>query len=306
MRWEKDELRDVIAMTLIKVEGTEELVNHDMPYKLPAAYHRVVSQLGLEIQYGEMNDNHEARRRMAYAREVLDAFGRELEQLKDTTPPAMKAFRSAVLTPILQRQLWGVPDAYTPFVRSAIKGKKHAELTIKTATEFYLKRDPTNPSNIPIYRRNLLYIPEARWHLQRLMGRSPSPQHRDQVEDDHDLIMVALREGYKGLDNRSFPLLTQAEASAIAEEGLEEFFEVEIANLVKHIIPFVPLCLLTISIIYHPELVSNSRNIGYSAAILTNTTLATGVTRRNHRLQHSFPYPYYMMICNYAHPPLFQ
>ena len=286
MRWEKDELREVIAMTLVKVKETAELVNRDTPYKLPAAYHRIVSQLGLEIQYGEMNNSHEARRRMAYAREVLDAFGRELEQLEVTTAPAMKAFRSAVLTPILQRQLWGVPDAYTPFVRSAIKGKKHAELTIKAATEFYLKRDPTDPSNIPIYRRNLLYIPEARWHLQRLMGRPPIPQHRDQVEDNHDLIMVALREGYKEFDKHGFPLLTQAEASAIVEEGLEEFFEVEIANLVKHIIPFDPLCCLTISIIYHPELVSNSRNVGYSAAILTNTALPTGVTRQNHRLQH--------------------
>ena len=242
MRWNKDELREVTVKTLIRRKGIKDPVSHEKAYQIPAAYHRIVSQLGWEIDFGKTHDTHEGRRRLTYARGVLDAFGIELEQRKDTTELAMIGFRSAVLTPILQRQLAGVPDAYTPFVRSAIKGKQYADVTIKAATEFYLTRDPTDPSNIPIYHRNLLYIPQARWHLGRLMENTTVElsakevrQYYELILDNHDIIMLALREGYKGQDKHGYPLLTQAEATAVVEEGLKVFFADELAELVRHI-----------------------------------------------------------------------
>ena len=252
MRWNKDELREVIVTTLVRRKGIKDPVSHEETYHIPAAYHRIVSQLGWEIDFGKGHDTHEGRRRLTYARGVLDAFGTELEQCKDTTKPAMIGFRSAVLTPILQRQLAGVPDAYTPFVRSAIKGKQYADVTIKAATEFYLTRDPTDPSNIPIYRRNLLYIPQARWHLGRLMedttvelSAKEVRQYYELILDNHDIIMLALREGYKGWDKRGYPLLTQAEEAAVVDEGLKVFFADELAELVRYIYSTAPPSLNT-------------------------------------------------------------
>lgn len=239
MQWNRDETREVTVTTLVKRKGIKEPKTHEVKYQIPAAYHRIVNQLGWEIDYGKQ-DTHEGRRRLSYARGVLDAFGRELEQLEVTTKTAMSRFRSKVLTPILQRQLAGVPDAYTPFVRAAVKGRKYDDVTIKAVTDFYLARDPTDPTNIPVYRRNLLYIPQARWHLGRLMEdrtEKKTVQAKDIRRyyelflDNHDVIMVALKEGYKGRGKHGYPLLTQAEAAAVTEEGLSIFFEDELAEL---------------------------------------------------------------------------
>ena len=44
------------------------------------------------------------------------------------------------------------------------------EPTIKQVTKFYLKCDPTDHQWIRAYCRNLLYVPEARWHIRVMMN----------------------------------------------------------------------------------------------------------------------------------------
>jgi hypothetical protein len=63
----------------------------------------------------------EAARRQAYAPQILDAFARELKVIDDNSTSAMALFQSSVLTPILQRQKAGLPDAYSPTVHIGIK-----------------------------------------------------------------------------------------------------------------------------------------------------------------------------------------
>ena len=88
--------------------------------------------------------------------EVLDAFGAELSSVQVMTAD----FQSKVLTPILQCQLQGVPNYYTPGVSNAVATDGET-VTIKDATKFYLGTDPTYPQCIPRYCHNLIYISEA-------------------------------------------------------------------------------------------------------------------------------------------------
>jgi hypothetical protein len=241
MAWTMDELRPVTLDRLKKAKGNIKATAHSTIFHIPAAYHQIVCQLVAEIDLGKRTSQHEVRRRETYAREVLDAFGRELEGFRSFSKPAMVGFRSAVLTPILQRQLSGVPDAYTPSVHRAIMGSRDKP-TIEAATRFYLSDDPTDPENIPNYRRNLLSVQEARWHLGRVLGNAP-PLAEDEVHveyynrflEDHDSIMAAInKHGYEGYNEDGIPYLTQVERSAIERERLELFFVAELAAQVRH------------------------------------------------------------------------
>jgi hypothetical protein len=228
--WVKDELRAVEMSVLKKIKkGTR---TYKMVLHIPAAYHRLVCQLVTEIKHGVENDSYECHRRMVYARKVLDAFGEELEPLKGLSKAEMVGFRSVVLTPILQRQLWGFHDAYTPFVRDAVR-RKQAQLTIAAATEFYLKDDPTDPAYIPYYRRSLLSVPLARWHLGYIM-ENYSHQYYNRVQENHDRILATLRvHGFQAYDHMSIPLLAAIEVEAISDEGLTLYFKPELAKLVR-------------------------------------------------------------------------
>ena len=59
-------------------------------------------------------------------------------------------------------------------------------------------------------------------------------QYYKLILDNHDIIMLALQEGYKGRDKRGYPLLTQAEV-VVVDEGLKVFFADELAELVRYI-----------------------------------------------------------------------
>ena len=239
----QNETRLVTLERLKKARGNIKATPHLTAFHIPAAYHWIVCQLVAELRLAKRTDQHEVRRWEVYARQVLDAFWRELEKFRGFTDKAMAGFCSAALTPILQRQLSAVPDAYTPSVHCAVKGH-HTELTIQAATEFYLKEDPTDPENIPNYCRNLLYIHEACWHLGCVMETVPDEEDDEKhVEyynwflEDHDRIMLAVKEGYKGYSETGIPYLTQAERTAIEREELEAFFTSELAMPVRHAHP---------------------------------------------------------------------
>src|SRR6202042_441870 len=145
-------------------------------------------------------------RRASYAIQTLDAFGDELITAKDQTTrvkiggkkgyalPA--AFHSKVLTPILQRQRVGIHDAYTPFVCAGINSRV-PRLSIQDATDLYLRADPVDPIHIISYRRNIVYQPDARWHLGVLMKGGIDDEQRaidyyNMVRDNHDRVLASI------------------------------------------------------------------------------------------------------------------
>ena len=319
MDWKEGDLRPVKLKQTKRSRGKSRPKTVETPYKLPPPYHRLVSQLVCEIDFADSYYTHEAHRRQAYAEEVLDAFGWELNGLKSTTDPAMMAFRSIVLTPILQRQLFGISDAYTPYVRSTILGDDDdteptiedvdTKLTIEVVTKFYLGEDPIDPVNIPTYRRNLIYLPEARWHLgltMKVLGETPEPKalglYFSKIQDHHDIIMKALQDNEIKYDDDGFPLLSHAERSAIIEEQLELFFAEELARPVRHILLLAPLC---------PPIIDN-----ITPRICPRQPQPLGHRRNPHRNPHNQhsqnshnrilrnQYPHNQILCNRSDPTM--
>jgi hypothetical protein len=195
---------------------------------LPMIYVQLIAQLIAEDEHGEEDEGHEARRRQSYARQVLDKAGVELRYSKVEGA----VFRSAVLSPILQRNMKGVPDSYTPSVCNAISG---GEVTIRDATEFYLWRDPVDPTYISHYRRNLLCIPPSRWYLAVLLGITHigDAGHYNRVNRNHDKVMAALRESLSdSTQSDEDSNLSATEIEVIGDKGLQGFFEEEIDSAV--------------------------------------------------------------------------
>ncbi|KAF9641961.1 hypothetical protein BDM02DRAFT_3194173 [Thelephora ganbajun] len=225
MNWKRGEIRPVKVGVARKRRGKD---SHYIEWKnlgIPPPYDRIVCQLIAEDDYAKSFNSHESRRRQAYVNHVLDAFAEELTSWEGTS----EDFRSKVLTPILQRQLWGVHDAYSPSVRDAIAEEKD-EPTILDATKFYLSQDPVDPELIPNYRRNLLYLPEARWHLGFIMKKHAINEAcYNKVRENHDRIMEALREEEDSEDPEDeIPLLSEVEVEVIVDERLEDFFKPEL------------------------------------------------------------------------------
>ena len=202
-------------------------------YRILAPYDRIISQLAAEIEHGEDHDTHESRRRQEYAKRVLDMFATEVERYKGPEDE----FYSKILTPILVRQLKGLHDALSHVVRAMVsQGKPPA--TTAQAVEFYFNIDPTHPRLIPHYRRQLINLPIARWHLATVYGVCTlgNGDSYDRFHDDHDGIMRSLKENGCGERGPSkIPLLNWEEVTAIVAEGLAPFFKPELDLVVRHL-----------------------------------------------------------------------
>ena len=230
LQWAPGELRKIKYGLTKRSSGKD----HTFLFKkdIPAAYHRLVCQLTAEIIHATHHTGHEALRRCSYAMEILDAFGAELSSVRVVTAD----FRSKVLTPILQRQLRGIPDYYTPGVSNAVASDGEM-VTISDATKFYLEDDPTDPECIPSYRRNLIYIPEARWHLGYVLGNiklGSGPQY-DRIRTHQDDLMKALREDREEEiddDDSNVPEFISAEVTVLVQEGLDDYFAQELVDSV--------------------------------------------------------------------------
>ena len=139
-----------------------------MHMQVPAPYDRIISQLILEDEHAEEDYGHEAGRWQSYARRVLNFLWKEIRGFDEKFDK--KESRPKSLTPILQRQLEGAEDNYSPSVRDSVSTEEGKTPTIEQATHFYLRDDPAHPRWILNFRRNIIYIPEARWHLGTLLG----------------------------------------------------------------------------------------------------------------------------------------
>lgn len=222
--------------------------------QFPQPYARLAEQLTFEDIHGLADHGHESVRRQAYARRVLDEFGKEFEAYNG--PPAR--FRSRVFTPILQRQLQGMPDAYAPALsRKLSLTKPCGPVSIREATAFYLGVDPLNHLCIGSFRRNLIYIREARWHLAVRLEKIDiaSKSHFDWYLDNHEIILKGLQEDAEDRQSESesdaeleveishklkkkttIPLLSYKEIGVILTEDLEDFF----ADSLKRVVRTIP------------------------------------------------------------------
>jgi len=237
MRWKKGEVRKIKVGQWRKRPNKASYALSNTTYEIPAPYHQLVCQLVAEDMHGADHDSHESRRRQTYAREILNAFGDELKEFKRSKLPPVD-FRSRVLTPILQRQLNGIYDGYSYSARNAFP-KEGEEPTIQDVTRFYLRNDPVDPIFIRTYRRNLLYLPNPRWHLHIVMGgeigsTDAAVKHYNKVMANHDTIMRNLPpNSHERRDNNNIPFLNHTEVRCIIDEGLENFFKEELENVVR-------------------------------------------------------------------------
>lgn len=242
--WTQGELHEVLYKSSRRRPGKLRAEVNWIPYLVPAPYDRIISQLLCKANHAKRHSSHESLRRGEYALKVLDVFATEHLAFQ-STGLAPASFRSKTLTPILQRHRLGIHDAYAPFVRAGISSEAEP-LTIEDVTDFYLGVDPTDPEFIPSYRRNLLYLPDSRWHLGLTLGVVPKKDkgaaisHYNRVRDNHDAIMKSLQAEDKtepitdGID-----LLSHAEVAAIIDEGLEGFFRSELDQVVSIPLPYL-------------------------------------------------------------------
>jgi hypothetical protein len=247
MEWGDTTLRTIHFGRLRKAKNKRSYTVTYTALDIPAVYHRLVGQLIAEEAQGQKHNSHESRRRQMYARQVLDAFAEELlknaaKPLEKRVPPA--SFRSHTLTPILQRQLRAVHDAYMPSVNTAMIKMGEASLTLSRVTEIYVHQDPTLAYLAPRYRRHLLYVPEPRWYLAILINpaRQGDPGFYYEVREHHEQILMAIREdeGQTIRDSHGMPILRRAEVRAIILEGLEDCFAQELSAVVLP--PTLPHC----------------------------------------------------------------
>ena len=122
--------------------------------KVHVQYTHIIHQLMLEDEHGQVNTGHEALRHCTYTQMVLDHLGKELDFYRG---PLVR-FCSKVLTPILQRQLKGVPNVYAPSIWRAIALQNDMP-TISQVTKFYLGNNPLSPGCIPSVR-TMVFTPD--------------------------------------------------------------------------------------------------------------------------------------------------
>jgi hypothetical protein len=264
LHWTNGELRKISVG--VKTGKTKKVTYSD--HQIPAPYDRIVDQLLREVEHvtKAVEKGHEALRRKTYAQRVLDAFYLEIRKYNgDPT-----SFRSRVLTPLLQRQLYGVEENQGPCVRNSVCDKR-GRCTIKSVTQFYLGCDPTDPRWIPTFRRNLIYIPEARWHLGVVLGTISVADHTasDAIQDHHDQLMQKVSTRSENDDTHeeggddgsseedsddgeaanfeldvvnSAPPFRLTEVSVLVAEGLDEFFARELQMVVR--LPHIDLLIV--------------------------------------------------------------
>ena len=152
--WTVGQVLEIQMTKLRRKKNKQSIYLSTMTHNIPIAYLWIIDQLHKESEHAHHNGGHEAQCCADCTKRTLDAFGNKVYNLQEDG----MAFWSKVLNLILQRQAAGVPTHYTPAVASAIGVEP---LNICDITSFYLSLDPINPSMIPLYWRNLVYIPEA-------------------------------------------------------------------------------------------------------------------------------------------------
>ena len=200
---------------------------------VPTAYAGVIDQFVAEWEHATEDNAHEALRRQAYVEEMLDLVALELLSYDGDRAE----YRSKILTPVLQRHLCGIPDAYGPTVRRAMQAEGKSP-TIREVTKFYLNADPVDPIWIPSYRYGAIRIPELRWYVKVLVDGPEAGVigdvhvHRN-VMRNQELMMQRMAEAGDSDDvEPGVPRLTAIEVEIIICEQIDIFFLQELMRVV--------------------------------------------------------------------------
>lgn len=242
LNWTEGQVRQLKVGTTVKKRNKDEYETRWKVLKVPLIYIQLICQLLTEEDHGKYNSGHEAVRRQSYASRVLDEVAKEFKKEFKDWKSNPSGIRFRVLNHILQRYYRGIPDSYTPVVCGAIAGPR--EPTIRDVTCFYLLKDPVDLKLIPHYCRNLLFNPESRWFLAVLYGKVHVKDvgHFNKVRVNHDNVMEVLRdedESETMFGEQSF--LREVEVRAIFDEGLEEYFEAYLKEVVRNFrLPNIP------------------------------------------------------------------
>jgi len=164
--WHINEVANILLGIRRKKPKKKHYVMNWYTKAVPVPYARIALQLSLEVLHLKYNEGHEAVRRGCYAARVLQVFGKELHDYRGPS----ENFRSKAFTPILQRQLRGIPDGYGPVISATLSAREDGKVSINEATHFYLAINPVDPHWIRAYRQNLIYCREARWALLIILG----------------------------------------------------------------------------------------------------------------------------------------
>lgn len=155
---------------------------------------------------------------MTYAQQVIDTFADELFSRRHVEG-GLK-WRSRVLNPILQRQLQGM--GHESLLSAHFIGLEGKELN-EAIDEFYLHRDPLQPSQQNTLRWGVIYATDARWSLTV----STNPQmigdecHYNQCRIHTRSLIKTLV--YKGADSEE---LENLEVAVVVSENIDHHFSV--------------------------------------------------------------------------------
>ena len=116
MEWKSGELFEVKVSKMVKKPRKSSYIKRAFTQQIPVQYAQLVHQFHLEDKHSFIDTGHESLRWMAYARHVLNEFGKELDLFRGEE----EDFWSKVLNLILQRQLHGLSDTYAPPIASQI------------------------------------------------------------------------------------------------------------------------------------------------------------------------------------------
>lgn len=251
------QFRALLQNQVLPIPSNDSQSTNQYHRYIPIIYAQLIDQFRMEAEHANYNQGHEALRRGSYVLQVLIAVAEELIDAKGITTccPAASAWRSKVLNPILQRQLAGVPDAFLPTLTDAVREEPaQTEMSIKEATIFYLSIDPTDPTNIPDYRDNLIFSRELRWYLAVLKSEETGATVEDvdyfnQTLENQDAMLDAVKkeqadEGDEGDEGeladddwssqeggpRAF---NETEILVIVSEKLDFFFDTELVDMVR-------------------------------------------------------------------------
>ena len=260
MSWGPGELRDLEIGTRRKVPGKKAHMWSFAKKKIPAPYDRIVCQLKAEAEHGDSDKSHEAQRRQTYARIILDAFAKELKAYNRPTAD----FRSHVLSPILVRQLMGIPDSYSPSIEAAVSNNDR-EVTIGMATDLYLSRDPTAVELIPGYRYNAILLPEVRWHLAVVLEkiRVGDPDEYNLVLGNQDVLAASYghHEQEPEAEGDEPPDLCIPMISVLIKEDLEDFFAPELKEVAR--VPLFAVLVARLTATTQPDLWRDARKMNH-------------------------------------------
>ena len=242
MMWKPGQLHDISYGKRKKQSGNRRKWNM-VTKRVPVQYARLIHQFLLEIELAKHSKAHEILRRQTYAEKVLDEFGVELNRFRGVESD----FRSKVLTPILQRQLNGIPDPQGPAIRRALD-PKHGKPSIGAVTKLYLGIDPLDPAHIHSYRHNLVYIREAQWHLAIILGKADGGSEEDFIITlkHHDCIQKKMKTSSRP-EGGGFPRWNEVEVAAVVEEELDDWFERELERVVR----IISLCMFQALMVLH-------------------------------------------------------